>query len=229
MFIYYYYYSPPSICVRIGFCVQFILFLLIFGNFLTFFYIFAFCKQSYFLVVCVLINSNDDENISDEQLDSQISVLNKDFRANNDEIDNNEVDSIWLDRVGDSKIEFYKNDTIRVSIDNAATTCLSEGRMKLTENGGSDAINPKYFLNIWICNISSDGLLGYAYQPCLLGSVYEFIDGVVLSTENVGSTEYDTNNDFYFGYPGFYDLGRTGTHEVGHYLNLDHIWGINSV
>ena len=66
-------------------------------------------------------------------------------------------------------------------------------------------------------------LIGYAYQPCLIETQYEWQDGLVLGVDNVGSRD-DDDGTFYFG--GFtYDLGRTATHEVGHYLNLDHIWG----
>ena len=63
--------------------------------------------------------------------------------------------------------------------------------------------------------------------PCLLDTSYEWKDGVVLSVDNVGSWEYDWYNTFYL--PSYsFDLGRTGTHEVGHWLNLRHIWGDHS-
>ena len=57
----------------------------------------------------------------------------------------------------------------------------------------------------------------------MLDTVYEWQDGVVLHVNNVGSRDYD-DGTFYFGDYTF-DLGRTATHEVAHWLNLDHIWG----
>ena len=68
-----------------------------------------------------------------------------------------------------------------------------------------------------------DACVGYALFPCVLDTSDEWRDGLVLSTENVGSRE-DDDGSFYFGDYTF-DLGRTATHEVGHWLNLYHIWG----
>ena len=125
-------------------------------------------------IVYHILYSKDSENLSDEQLDSQISVLNRDYGAYNDEISSGEVDQLWQDRVGDSKFEFYKNRTYRVSISSSEAVCLNESIMKNTSNGGSSAVDPKYFLNVWVCDISSAGLLGYAYPPCMF-IIYFFI------------------------------------------------------
>ena len=111
-------------------------------------------------IVYHVLYENSDQNLGDAQLQSQVDVLNKDFRALNSEIVDGKVAKVWQDRVGDSKIEFYINTTNRVSIDDASTTCLDETKMKVSSAGGSDAKNPKYFLNVWICDISSEGLLG---------------------------------------------------------------------
>ena len=73
--------------------------------------------------------------------------------------------------------------------------------------------------------------IGYAYLPCLLGTSEEYLDGIVLNINTVGSIKDDINNDFYFGDGTHtidfsrYNEGRICTHEVGHYLNLQHIWG----
>ena len=117
-------------------------------------------------IIYHVLYSKDSENLSDEQLDSQISVLNKDFGAKNDEIESGEVAEIWKDRVGDSKFEFYKNATYRVSISSSEAVCMNESIMKNTSNGGSSGINPKYNLNVWVCDISSAGLLGYVLICC---------------------------------------------------------------
>ncbi|WP_317130836.1 zinc metalloprotease [Aquimarina intermedia] len=84
-------------------------------------------------------------------------------------------------------------------------------RMKRSSRGGVDAIDTSRNLNIWICNIGG-GILGYAQFPGGSAST----DGVVISPQ-------------YFGTQGYvsapFDKGRTATHEVGHWLNLRHIWG----
>ncbi len=85
-----------------------------------------------------------------------------------------------------------------------------ENKMKSAVTGGSTIWNRNNYLNVWICDISngaSSGTAGYAYRPVggvLPGST---IDGIVLD----------------------YNLGMNNenvlTHEVGHYLGLDHTWG----
>ncbi|MBK8503408.1 MAG: hypothetical protein IPL46_15030 [Saprospiraceae bacterium] len=75
--------------------------------------------------------------------------------------------------------------------------------------------DPNKYLNIWIA-ASIEGL-GYAYlpTPSTLPSPDE--DGVVILTEAFGGPNSGASAPF--------NLGRTVTHEVGHFLGLDHIWG----
>jgi hypothetical protein len=76
--------------------------------------------------------------------------------------------------------------------------------------------SPNTHLNFWVCNIGS-GILGYAQFPG--GSAAT--DGVVISPQYFGSSDFSSS--FYLSAP--FDKGRTATHEVGHWLNLRHIWG----
>lgn len=85
--------------------------------------------------------------------------------------------------------------------------------------------NPNNYLNIWVMNMTC-GILGYAQFPSSSGlsglssnGGSASTDGVVLLYTSIGSTTT--------GYPGGspYNLGRTATHEVGHWLGLRHIWG----
>ncbi len=99
-------------------------------------------------------------------------------------------------------------------INRKATTKTSWGTrdaMKKTKQGGLDPTSPTTKLNLWACTIGG-GILGYAQFPG--GS--STTDGVVIDSK-------------YFGLSGTasypYNLGRTATHEVGHWMNLRHIWG----
>ena len=83
--------------------------------------------------------------------------------------------------------------------------------MKFTSQGGADVWDSKKYLNIWVCNLSGS-TLGFAQFP----GGPESTDGVVVDYLYFGSIGTATAP---------YDLGRTLTHEVGHWLNLRHIWG----
>jgi hypothetical protein len=85
--------------------------------------------------------------------------------------------------------------------------------MKSSKKGGIDPTDPTRKLNIWVCNIGG-GILGYAQFPGGAAAT----DGVVVDSKYVGVTSNTGTS-----YP--YNLGRTATHEVGHWLNLRHIWG----
>ncbi|MFM8488944.1 MAG: zinc metalloprotease, partial [Bacteroidota bacterium] len=83
--------------------------------------------------------------------------------------------------------------------------------VKFSSSGGSNIWNRDRYLNIWVCNLSS-GLLGYAQFPGGPANT----DGVVIDYQAFG-----TNGTA----QAPFNLGRTATHEVGHWLNCYHIWG----
>jgi hypothetical protein len=88
--------------------------------------------------------------------------------------------------------------------------------VKSTQRGGDDAIDPAHKLNIWVCNLGQN-LLGYAQFPGGPSAT----DGVVILYSAFGSrSKYPGGT-----YISKYDLGRTATHEIGHWMNLRHIWG----
>ena len=70
-------------------------------------------------------------------------------------------------------------------------------------------------MNIWVANI--DNAAGYSSFPEELSSNPE-LDGIVIDYAFFGDL-----NSIGEGTNGF-DLGRTATHEVGHWLGLDHLW-----
>lgn len=149
------------------------------------------------------------ENISDAQIQSQIDVLNKDFTATNSDFSN--TPSIFAGVAANPDIRFEL-----VAINRKATTKTSWGTrdaMKKSKQGGIDPTSPSNTLNMWACTIGG-GILGYAQFPG--GSAAT--DGVVADSRYFGVTSDSSAN-----YP--YNLGRTMTHEVGHWMNLRHIWG----
>ena len=83
--------------------------------------------------------------------------------------------------------------------------------MKFNSSGGKDAWPASDYLNMWVCDISG-GILGYAQFP----GGNPATDGVVMDYQYFGTIGTATAP---------FDLGRTTTHEVGHWLNLRHIWG----
>ncbi len=180
-------------------------------------------------VVVHVIWNNATENISDAQIKSQIDVLNADFREMNlDALPNTHP---FYTLSTDTAIEFClatrdPNGKATNGITRTFTTTTGfdgkSGDEKFTAKGGKDNWNPTQYLNIWVCNLSaSDGTLGYAQFPSDLVAMPS-TDGVVIRYEAVGSTGTAGTTPFEGN-----NLGRTATHEVGHWLNLSHIWGDN--
>ena len=169
-------------------------------------------------VVVHVIYSKSQENISDAQIQSQLDVINEDFRRTNSDKTNK-----WS-QAADTEIEFYlaqvdPNGNSTSGITRKASTKTSWGSndaMKKASQGGVNPWNTSEYLNMWVCNIGG-GILGYAQFPG--GS--SATDGVVMSPQYFGSS--DKGSGFYLSAP--FDKGRTTTHEIGHYLNLRHIWG----
>ncbi len=154
-----------------------------------------------------VIYSNEQENISEAQVNSQIKVLNQDFTKTNP--DTTQIPEEFAPLAANANIHFEVDSIIRVSSTRPAWG--TEDEMKFGTSGGSDVVDPATHLNIWVCNIGS-GILGYAQFP---GDNPD-TDGIVVSPQFFG-TEGSVLAPF--------NGGRTATHEVGHWLNLRHIWG----
>lgn len=166
-------------------------------------------------VVFHIVYNNSTENISLAQIQSQLDVLNEDFRRLNSDADN-----AWPGLGADTEIEFClatvdPNGNPTTGVIRQSTSRTSFGTsgdpVKFASSGGSNAWPAADYMNFWVCDLSG-GLLGYAQFPGGPAST----DGVVCDYAYVGTTGTATAP---------FDLGRTATHEVGHYLNLRHIWG----
>lgn len=157
------------------------------------------------VVFHVLYNSSD-ENIPLSQLQDQVDALNEDFNLQNP--GRNTIPSEFSAVEANIDIRFVLEDVIRVKT--KKRQWRPDDSMKFSSSDGSDVVNPQEFLNIWVVSnmpYRGGNILGYAQFP---GGSWS-TDGVVLDHRFTGTTQYST--------------GRTATHEVGHWLNLRHIWG----
>jgi hypothetical protein len=146
------------------------------------------------------------QNVSLAQLQSQIDVLNQDYGGTNS--DHNLTSTYGTVKAGDLNIRFVLDNVVRKS-----TTKSSWGTNDAMKKSGQGiaATSPTTKLNIWVCNLGG-GILGYAQFPG--GSAAT--DGVVIDDNATGNTGTAAAP---------FDKGRTATHEIGHWLNLRHIWG----
>lgn len=164
-------------------------------------------------VVVNVIYSNAEGNISDARIAEQIEVLNADYGGTNSDVSKIPAEFQTV-KAGDTKIKFTLAKTIRKST-TRATWNNYDNAMKKASTGGIDATSPTNYLNIWVVSKMPSGTketLGYATFPESAGL---WNDGVVIAAPYFGKTGAAAN----------FNLGRTATHEVGHYLNLIHIWG----
>lgn len=148
------------------------------------------------------------ENISDAQIASQITVLNQDYGATNTDLSKTPSNFTSV-LSGNTNIRFVLSKVVRKQT--TKTSWSTNDAMKKSGSGGLSPTTPTTSLNIWVCNLSG-GILGYAQFPG--GS--SATDGVVIDNNAFGTTGSATAP---------FNKGRTATHEVGHWLNLRHIWG----
>lgn len=166
-------------------------------------------------------------NITDEQILSQIEVLNEDFRKQlgSRGFNNNAVGA-------DTEIEFclatrdpsgnLTNGIVRMPYNGSTNFQLAQDRnMKDLSRWPTTR-----YLNIWIVKSIQSGILGYAYLPETLNGDPDRarIDGLVIGARFFGSRDKQPVNQNFF-LDNVFAYGRTATHEIGHYLNLLHTWG----
>jgi hypothetical protein len=168
-------------------------------------------------VIVHVIYSSSIENISDAQVQSQIDVLNKDYRRHN--ADTNNTPSYFQQFAADCGFHFtlakvdphgYATNGI-VRKHTAIQQFNVNDNMKFSASGGDDAWDADSYFNIWVCDLSG-GVLGYS---SVVGGPKPN-DGIVV-TYNAFGTSGTAVLPF--------NEGRTTTHETGHWLNLIHTWG----
>jgi hypothetical protein len=157
-------------------------------------------------VVVNVVYKTAAQNVSDAQVKSQLDVLNRDFAATNP--DTSKVPAVWKGLVSDSRLRFKLAKVTRTQTTRASFA--TDDSVKRAASGGKAPHAPATHLNLWVCALA-DGILGYAQFPGGPAAT----DGVVVDYRAFG-TRGTAQAPF--------NLGRTATHEVGHYFNLRHIW-----
>jgi hypothetical protein len=166
------------------------------------------------IIIPVVVNvlyRTATENISQSQIQSQIDVLNEDFDATNADL--SKTPQIFQGVIGNVGIKFELSAVNRKQTSKRSWSTNDD--MKRASKGGINPTDPTTKLNMWVINkMTSQGqtILGYAQFPG--GSTAT--DGVVIGYNFFGRTGV-------LSAP--FNKGRTATHEVGHWLNLRHIWG----
>lgn len=166
-------------------------------------------------------------NISNAQINSQIQVLNKDFkRLNADAI---KTPPEFLSVAGASSIEFVLAQTDPNGSPTSGINRVRGGKTEYTIADNEELKAQSYwpaenYLNIWVCNLTDR--YGYTQFPVSTlpglenSSKNRLTDGMVISFDVFGSSDYGI-----FRLEPFYNKGRTTTHEMGHFFGLRHIWG----
>ncbi len=176
-------------------------------------------------VVFHIIHNGGIENISDAQVESAMEVLNRDFALLNP--DAATVQAPFQGMPANIEIQFKlakkaPNGTCFKGITRTQNAITSDG------TDGQDQVNavvagndiyqgqwaPNKYLNIYVCQ-NIGGAAGYTFNP--LGGSSMFYNGIFVLHNYTGAIGT--------GSPG---LSRTLTHEVGHWINLSHVWGDNN-
>lgn len=163
-------------------------------------------------------------NIPNFQIEDQIRILNEDYSKTNSEFPNPPRNN-FINSAGNPNLKFClattdpdgnptTGITRTLSSKNSFNYNSESNDMKKDNTGGINGWPPSKYLNIWVCDISNTGnttVLGYAYLPGLQ-SWNAWKDGLVVDFQHFGTTGNASSNSD----------GRTPTHEIGHYLGLNH-------
>lgn len=163
------------------------------------------------------------QNLSFERVQQQMATLNEDFRRTN--TDASATPEAFQAVAADVAIEFVlaKQDPLGLPTNGITRTIGRQASYRFTEDDilKSEIYWPaEDYMNIYVSNL--EGFLGWASFPFSNLAGIDIInndrltDGVALDFEYVG-----VNPDA----SEFESLGRTATHEVGHFLGLKHVWG----
>jgi len=167
-------------------------------------------------IVFHIIHNYGNENISDAQIYDEMRILNEDYNKLN--ADRNLVINKYKPIIADVGIEFR---LARLDPKGKPTTGIDRiASSKTYQADNQSKLNywpPDEYMNVWVSNsIGSAGVAGYAYTPDDADGI-RFWDGVLILHDYVGSIGSAT--------PTGFTKDQALTHEIGHCLNLAHLWG----
>ncbi|MCC5922510.1 MAG: T9SS type A sorting domain-containing protein [Crocinitomicaceae bacterium] len=166
-------------------------------------------------VVFHIIHAGGPENISNEQVEDCIRILNNDFQKLNN--DANNVNSAFLPIVADVEIQFKLarrdpsgncTNGITRTFSNLTFGASGQQRVSLVQQNHGNWPGDRY-LNVFVA-ADIGGAAGYTFLPNFSGMgngihvLHNYVGGI-------GTANFQTS--------------RTMTHEVGHWLDLPHTWG----
>jgi Pregnancy-associated plasma protein-A/Secretion system C-terminal sorting domain len=176
-------------------------------------------------VVVHIVWRDTSENVSDARVQSQIEALNRDFTMLQNAA---KIPDLFKNIVARPNIQFClaisdPDGRPTKGITRTHTEATYAGLRRLpntklaignTDGGGHTAWDTKHYLNIWVAHLGD--FAGQASFPAMRDSMG--FEGVVIDPRYFGTVGSVLKNKPYH-------LGKTATHEVGHFLNLCHIWG----
>jgi PKD repeat protein len=169
-------------------------------------------------IVFHILHEGGPENISDAQVIDQVRILNRDYNKQNADTAN--AVGNFKSIIADIGIQFrlanidpWGNCTNGIDRINSDQTYVGDDYSKL------NSWPREKYLNVWVVKSMMNGVAGYAYYPSSVATVYSTpaMDGVIILSQYIGS----------IGTSSVY-TSRALTHEIGHYLNLEHPWGNNN-
>ena len=164
-------------------------------------------------VVFHVIHDYGPENISDAQIYDAIEKINQDFNATNPDFVNTipEFEGI----AANCQIEFR---LAQKELSGGCTNGITRTASLRTYNGSDyaklDGWQSGKYLNIWVTKSLPAGTAAYAYYPTSIVGIMHTVDGIICRYDYVGT----------IGTAGSY-AAHVLSHEIGHYLNLQHVWG----
>ena len=157
-----------------------------------------------------------DENISVEQIEDVVNIMNEDFSASNPDLEN--VIDEFSNLIGNANIEFR---LAKLDPEGNCTSGINRIVSNMT-NQANDCIkeliswDDTKYVNIWVVEDieNSIGAAAYTYLPGTLWG--DQVEGIIINHEYVGSIGASSNTPY---------KRHTLSHEFGHFFNLSHTWG----